>query len=148
MNADKFKQDVSDIFNHTSAPLTLDFGCATHQGLVRENNEDSYLLMRFGRSLEKLATNLDQQLLGQNYSLTCYGMLVADGLGGMAAGEVASSLALSKLIELVLETSYWFLAIKLNREFKTILMLMTLRFFLSDMYLTAEEYSEDKFTGS
>jgi|SRR5687768_317797 len=147
MNADKFKQDVSDIFNHTSAPLTLDFGCATHQGLVRENNEDSYLLMRFGRSLEKLATNLDQQLLGQNYSLTCYGMLVADGLGGMAAGEVASSLALSKLIELVLETSDWVLAPKRNRDFKTILQRMTQRFFQIDKLLKEEADREDTLAG-
>ena len=47
--------------------------------------------MRFGRSLERLSTSLDANLLEQNYSLTGYGMLVADGMGGMAAGEVASS---------------------------------------------------------
>ncbi len=39
--------------NYASAPLNVDLGSATHQGLVRENNEDSYLTMRFGRSLEK-----------------------------------------------------------------------------------------------
>ena len=147
MNPDKFTQDVSDVFDYTSAPLNVDLGSATHQGLVRENNEDSYLLMRFGRSLEKLATNLDHHLLGQNYSLTCYGMLVADGMGGMAAGEVASSLALSKLIELILDTSDWILAPQRDKDTKTILQRMTERFFQIDKLLKEEADSDDKLVG-
>src|SRR5689334_11027202 len=84
------RQDLSDALSQNWAPLSVELGATTHQGHVRENNEDSYLLMRFGRSLERLSTNLDEHLLEQNYTLTGYGLLVADGMGGMAAGEVAS----------------------------------------------------------
>jgi serine/threonine protein phosphatase PrpC len=38
-------------------------------------------------------------------------MLVADGVGGSAAGEVASKLAISTLIHLVLQTPDWFLRV-------------------------------------
>src|SRR5262245_34900610 len=79
-------------------PLDVEIGSATHEGHVRENNEDSYLVIRFGRSLENLSSNLNKNLLEPNYTVTGYGMLVADGMGGMAAGEVASSLALTGLI--------------------------------------------------
>ena len=43
--------------------LDVDLGAISHQGHVRENNEDSYLVMRFGRSLENLLTNIDPDLL-------------------------------------------------------------------------------------
>ena len=116
-------------------PLDVDLGGASHQGHIRENNEDSYLLIRFGRSLERLATNLDEHLLDQNYSLTGYGMLVADGMGGMAAGEVASRLALTTLIELIVETTDWTLALKRESDITNILNRMTDRFFKIDKIL-------------
>ena len=39
----------------------LTFAAKTHVGLVRSNNEDSYLVVRACRSLETLRTNLFQQ---------------------------------------------------------------------------------------
>src|SRR5215510_3886171 len=116
-------------------PLDVDVSGASHQGHIRENNEDSYLLIRFGRSLERLATNLDEHLLDQNYSLTGYGMLVADGMGGMAAGEVASRLALTTLVELIVETTDWTLALKREIDVRNVLDRMTSRFFQIDKIL-------------
>ena len=72
--------------------LDVDFGAISHQGLVRESNQDSFLVMKFGRSLENLLTNLDEDLFEQNYLMNGYGMLVADGMGGMAGGDVVSGL--------------------------------------------------------
>jgi len=122
----------------TRTPLNVDLRSATHPGHIRQNNEDSYLLMRFGRSLEKLSTNLDENLIEQNYSLTGYGMLVADGLGGLPAGELASSLALAKLVELIVDTSDWTLALKQNKDVNTVLDRMTQRFFQIDKILKEE----------
>ena len=70
--------------------LNVDLGAISHQGLVRESNQDSYLVMKFGRSLETLMTTLDEDLFEQNYFMVGYGMLLADGMGGMAGGDVWS----------------------------------------------------------
>ncbi len=130
--------NLYDPLTRTWSPLSLDLGSATHPGHVREKNEDSYLVMRFGRSLEKLSTSLDQNLLESNYSLTGYGMLVADGMGGLPAGEVASRLALSKLIALIVDTTDWTLALKRDRDVKTVMDRMTKRFFQIDQILKDE----------
>jgi PPM family protein phosphatase len=147
MNQNKLSQDVNDALNYTSDLLNVELGSGTHQGHVRENNEDSYLVMRFGRSLERLSTSLDENLLEQNYSLTGYGMLVADGMGGMAAGEVASSMALSKLIELIVETSDWTLALKRDKDVRTVMQRMNQRFFEIDRILKEEARSDDTLCG-
>ena len=89
----------------------FDVAGATHRGHVREKNEDHYLILRFGRTLETVATNLDDSLFTKRNEVGGYGMLVADGMGGMAGGEVASSLALKKLVELVVETPDWILSL-------------------------------------
>jgi PPM family protein phosphatase len=147
MNQNKLRQDVNDALNYTSDLLNVELGSGTHQGHVRENNEDSYLVMRFGRSLERLSTSLHENLLEQNYSLNGYGMLVADGMGGMAAGEVASSMALSKLIELIVDTSDWTLALKRDKDVRTVMQRMNQRFFEIDKILKEEARSDDTLAG-
>ena len=118
--------------------LDVDLGAISHQGYVRENNEDSYLVMKFGRSLENLMTNVEEDLLEQNYFMNGYGMLVADGMGGLAGGEVASRLALSKLIELIVDTSDWTLALQREQDVTTVLERMTDRFLQIDAILRKE----------
>ena len=139
--------DLQDPLARTWAPLTVELAAITHPGHVRERNEDSYLLMRFGRSLEKLATNLDEQSVEQNYDLTGHGMLVADGMGGMPAGEMASRVALSTLIELIIESSDWTLALRRNRDVKTVMDRMTQRFFQIDQILKDEARSDNALNG-
>ncbi len=87
--------------------IAVDLGAATHQGLVRENNEDSYLIARADRSLEMLMTNLPPGEIPAWAAERSYGLVVADGMGGQAAGEVASRLALKAVIEHVLATADW-----------------------------------------
>lgn len=147
MDQNKFTDRVNDTFDYTPDPFYVELGSGTHQGHVRENNEDSYLVMRFGRSLERLSTSLDENLLEQNYSLTGYGMLVADGMGGMAAGEVASSLAVAKLIELIVDTSDWTLALKRDKDVRTVMQRMNQRFFEIDKILKEEARSDETFGG-
>ena len=127
--------------------LDVDFGAISHQGLVRESNQDSFLVMKFGRSLENLMTNLSEDLFEQNYVMSGYGMLVADGMGGMAAGDVASRMALSKLIELILDTSDWTLALKRQKDVTTVLERMADRFLQIDAILRKEADNDNTLQG-
>jgi len=124
--------------NEVWTALKVDLGALSHQGHVRHNNEDSYLVIKFGRSLENVLTNLDQDLLERSCSMIGYGILVADGMGGMAAGEVASRLALRKLVELIVDTSDWTLALQREKDVKTVLSRMTDRFLQIDDTLRKE----------
>ena len=93
--------------SYASARVQVELASMTHPGLVRKNNEDHYLAVRVGRSLETLFSNIDATILHRNFEEVGYGMLVADGIGGMAAGEIASRMAICKLVEFVLETPDW-----------------------------------------
>ena len=90
-----------------SMQVAVDLGAATHAGLVRPNNEDSFLVSRADRSLETLLTNLPLGEIPAWAAERSYGLVVADGMGGHAAGEVASHLALRTVIEHVLATADW-----------------------------------------
>jgi protein phosphatase len=93
-----------------SASLQADLAGLSHQGKVRPNNEDHFLLIRFGRFLRTLSTNLPDDHIPPDHEAAGYGLIVADGMGGMAAGEAASRMAITLLFALTLETSDWILA--------------------------------------
>src|SRR5690349_8191325 len=87
-----------------SQQIAFDLGAATNSGHVRTNNEDGYLVLRASRSLEMLLTNLQADELPTVSAERAYGLVVADGMGGCAAGEVASHQALRAVVEHVLHT--------------------------------------------
>jgi protein phosphatase len=91
----------------TTMQVTVDFGASTHPGRVRENNEDSYLVARASRSFEAVLTNLGPAEIPRCAGERVYGLAVADGMGGCAAGEVASHLALRAVVQHVLRTADW-----------------------------------------
>ena len=86
------------------ARVRVDFGGLSHRGRVRPNNEDHFFVGRLDRTLQPLLTNVAPEVMPAEPSQTVYGMLVADGMGGHAAGEVASRIAITTLLDLVLET--------------------------------------------
>jgi protein phosphatase len=129
-------------FTNTLTPMDVDLGAATHQGHVRKNNEDHYLVMRFARSLENLLTNLDEHILDHSYTLTGYGMLVADGIGGMAGGEVASRLALTNLVKLLVDTPDWIMSLKRADDVDLVLQRMAERFLQIDKSLRDKAKSD------
>ena len=129
------------------APLTVDVSAATHRGLVRKNNEDHYLIVEFARSLKTVDTNLDEAVLERSYELGGYGMIVADGMGGMAGGEVASSMALTRLVELVVDTPDWFMSINHDDSAQIVQKRMTERFMNVDEALKGRAQSERSLLG-
>jgi serine/threonine protein phosphatase PrpC len=82
----------------------------THAGKVRPNNEDNFHIVRFGRYLRTVNTSLPADHLREDFEQSGYGFAVADGIGGHAAGEVASRMAISLLMDLVLDTPDWIFA--------------------------------------
>ena len=97
-----------------SSLVQLDVAARTHAGKVRPNNEDQFLVARLGRDLEVLASSLPQDEAPLHSRETAYGMVVADGMGGEAGGEVASRLAIKTLLDLVIKTPDWLM--RLNEE--------------------------------
>src|SRR5262249_42728251 len=92
-----------------------DIAAVSHQGLVRTNNEDSFLVTTLERRMSTLLTNLPASQISQTYREVAYGMIVADGMGGHAAGEVASRTAISNLVDLVIETPDWIMRLDEER---------------------------------
>src|SRR5204862_7681174 len=90
-NDDGFRSDPG-------ALMAIDVAATSDPGHVRPNNEDHYLVIKFSRSLHSLYSNVATDLLPQDYDLTGYGLVVADGLGGMAGGEIARRTALAKFV--------------------------------------------------
>jgi protein phosphatase len=99
-----------------SSLVRIDFGAVSDRGKVRSKNEDHYLVARCGRSLEPLLTNLPKEDLPTQFQETGYGLIVADGMGGAAAGEIASRLAISTLVKLVIDVPDWILKFDENSE--------------------------------
>jgi protein phosphatase len=90
-----------------SALVHFDFAALSHPGKVRPNNEDHYLVARYSRSMLPLQTNLPDAEAQERFDEMGYAMVVADGMGGAAAGEVASSLAITTAVNLSLHNPRW-----------------------------------------
>jgi protein phosphatase len=95
-----------------SSRVRVEFGARSHVGRVRTNNEDAFLFFRTGRYLETCASSLPEGELLRRFEDTGYTMVVADGMGGHAAGEVASRTAIRSVVDSVLNAVKW--ALKLD----------------------------------
>src|SRR5258708_312557 len=84
---------VARYFGNLTPSLQVEFGGASHAGLVRTNNEDHYAVVRRYRSREVLLTNMPPDAYPPHQD-SVYAFAVADGVGGAAFGELASELAL------------------------------------------------------
>ena len=90
-----------------SSPVRVDVGALTHPGHVRTNNEDHFFVTKATRALETMVTSLPAGDVPERADEANYVMVVADGMGGHAAGEVASRLAIGALVGLALEIPDW-----------------------------------------
>src|SRR4030095_601210 len=93
----------------SSSLVTRELAALTDPGKMRSNNEDHYFAGRFQRSMRTLSTNMPRGAMPETYDETVYAMLVADGVGGSAAGEIASQTAIQALVGRILETPDWIL---------------------------------------
>lgn len=92
-----------------SSRVNVDLFGMTDKGHTRDKNEDHFLIVRAGRAVETVLTNLseDETLPGELFEESGYGMLVADGVGGASAGEIASRQAIYTFLSLALHTPDW-----------------------------------------
>jgi protein phosphatase len=91
--------------------VRVDLAGLSDPGRVRKANEDHFMAARFDRTMRTLTSNLPQGDVPPEYAETAYAFLVADGVGGAVAGELASRTAVHAVVDLVLETPDWIMRI-------------------------------------
>ena len=89
--------------------VRIDCGALTHQGMVRTNNEDHFLVARLAKSMHICQTSLSNTGEMRFSDEDGHLMVVADGMGGAAAGERASAMAVESVEAFALNTLKWFL---------------------------------------
>ncbi|NTW00577.1 MAG: SpoIIE family protein phosphatase [Oscillochloris sp.] len=90
-SASELASRLQAIVDERTRPIALRqiIGAHTDTGIVRDHNEDSYLTLNLG---------LDNNNQRQGWGI----YIVSDGMGGHAAGEVASGLAIRSAAELLI----------------------------------------------
>ena len=87
--------------------VSVELGGLSHQGKVRLNNEDHYLIARSKRSIDLSATNLPDSKAPPHHEEDAFLMIVADGMGGAASGEHASFRATVQTVRHALAGCEW-----------------------------------------
>jgi serine/threonine protein phosphatase PrpC len=90
-----------------SSLVEIDVDARSHPGYHRANNEDHFFVTRLGRTLQTMMTSLPGEDVPARTEEVNYVMVVADGMGGHAAGEIASRMAISTLVSLALDVPDW-----------------------------------------
>ena len=83
----------------------------THQGVVRKNNQDHFLLGSLRKQMQVLQTSLPLTAdVGPPDERVAFLAMVADGVGGGPRGEAASQLALSAITQYVTNSAQCYYA--------------------------------------
>src|SRR5512138_470095 len=87
----------------------IDIAALTDRGKVREANEDAYGVFKIGRFAERVSSSVPEEDLASMYDGSAWFLAVADGMGGHAAGEIASRDALIEIFRIALRAPRWLL---------------------------------------
>src|SRR5215213_5670976 len=99
--------DAPPAFPPPSAKVKVTFGAASRCGHSHQVNEDHYAVIQLGRHQETLMTSLPAGVVAKRFDEHGFAMMAADGMGGSDTGELASRLALTTLMQLVLHFGKW-----------------------------------------
>src|SRR5690349_19873558 len=77
------------MFGRSAKPIRIEVFAKTDRGRTRDHNEDRFLVADLTRREASLLPDVREHAVGERGSL----FVVADGMGGAAAGEVASQMA-------------------------------------------------------
>jgi PPM family protein phosphatase len=95
----------------STTAIRIDVAGLSDKGKTRNENQDHFLVMRTGRYSQTLATSLPAGEVPEHSEEQGLLMMVADGMGGQAAGEVASRTVLVTLTNLILDNPEWILKV-------------------------------------
>lgn len=90
-----------------SSPSEISCAGRTDTGMRRKNNQDQFLIADLHKSMQVQCSSdpqLSEQLFGETMGKL---LLVADGVGGAQAGEVASQMAMQTMAQFLLNSMHW-----------------------------------------
>jgi protein phosphatase len=130
----------------SSQSVRVQYGAISDAGKVRSRNEDHFMVARTRRTLNVLAHNLPKEELPDSIGEDGYVMIVADGMGGMNAGDIASMLAISTGVKLANKSVKW--GFKINeREARDLLTRMSAYFQEIDRRITRKSEGDRRLFG-
>ncbi len=112
---------------HQDVMVHVEASGLSDRGLRRTSNEDHFLIAEIERSWRTVQTNLPAEAVPQASTERVTAQIVADGMGGAAAGEVASRTAIGTFVDIVLRTPYLILRLD-KRSSQDVLTRMAARF--------------------
>jgi|SoiMethySBSTD1v2_1073268.scaffolds.fasta_scaffold851541_2 PPM family protein phosphatase len=93
-------------FVRSTESLSYEFGAVSHIGLRRSENQDHYVVLRRTRTQQLLLTNVATETLSLP-SDEAYAIAVADGMGGMGFGSLASEIAIRTAWDVAGRATSW-----------------------------------------
>ena len=115
---DTVERRALNFFGNRGTPVQVEIAGKSDRGLVRETNEDHFAAVRRRRARTVLVSNLPDDFPRESFEDT-YTLIVADGLGGQACGELASLLAMCVGWELGNREINWIFKVKPTRSRKS-----------------------------